>query len=135
MRTALHPLALALADAIEQDRGALSTARLDSARAGLRALAEQPGLVAALESILVLAHRVERLGGAAVSARLVALAAESVEALTHQRAREVLDRLSRAGAALARLSGAGPRVLEPRAAPEGAASWRLSPVLALPRRA
>jgi hypothetical protein len=66
---------------------------------------------------------------------LVELAAESLQALTHQRAQTVLDRLSRAGGALARLSGARPRLLDPSEAREGTASWRLSSVLALPRRA
>lgn len=132
MRTALHPVALALAESLEQNRGALGSAELDAARAGLRALAEQPALVGALESILVLA---QRLGGGAVSTRLVELAAESLQALTHQRAQTVLDRLSRAGGALARLSGARPRLLDPSEAREGTASWRLSSVLALPRRA
>lgn len=123
---ALHPIALALAETPDED----------ALRAGLRALAESSELPWAVDSLLVVAHRLSQRGEEHLATRVVAIASEAVPSLTEQSAARDLDRLAEQNARMAALTGApsGPRALTTEE-PEGTASFRLSPVLALPRRA
>lgn len=123
---ALHPLALAIDERFDDDAAA-------ALRAGLRALAESPELPDAVDALLVLAHRLALRGHEGPASRLLAVTAEAVPSLTEQSAGRELERLADQTQRMAAVTGAGSRVLTTDE-PEGTASFRLSPVLALPRR-
>lgn len=122
---ALHPLALA--SSTSTDEAAL--------RAGLRQLEESPELTWAIESLIVVAHRLSLRGHLEPAQLIIAVASESVPSLSHQTAAAKLERLAGSRQSIAGVTGARDmeRSFEPIAG--GTAVNQLPSIRALPRRA
>lgn len=122
---ALHPLARAVSEAFDEE----------ALRAGLHQLADSRELVGALESLIVVAHRLSLRGDDPLAQRVIQIASESVPSLTRGLAASTLDRLAGLRQSIADVTGSRERERSFEPIVGGTAAHQLPSVRGLPRRA